>query len=106
MHLNPNAIELVLERRRTELRKRLLHIRGRLRQHRLDGAKELDREALQITLGDGAEVAGQHHRTPHVACGQLARLGERFDHDSFERALAQLTSQQANEKVLFFGGRL
>ena len=93
MDLNPNAIELVLERRRAQLRERLLHIGCGLRKHRLDGAKHLDCEAREIAFGDRGEIPGKHHGAPDFIGREIARLGKRFDHAAFQRALTQLAGQ-------------
>src|SRR6266550_4883426 len=104
MHLNSNPVELVLEGGGTKLCQRLLHVRGRLGEHRLDRPEQLDLEAGHVAAGHGAEVARQHRGAADLTRGEIARFGDGFDHDPLERTLAQLAGQEPEEKVLLFGG--
>ena len=83
---------------------------GGLREHRLHRPVQRDREAReprrafgQRDAGDGAEVAGEHRGAPHVGRRQRGGGGDRVDHHAFERALAQLADEQADQEVLLGG---
>ena len=105
MDLNPRAIELVFESRRARTLERFRNVGRRLRQHRLDGPKQVHPEfckALPASLRHSTEIAGKHRGSTYIRRGQLQSLGNRFDHDQFERALTELTREQSKQKVLFF----
>src|SRR5436190_4907826 len=104
--LNPNAVELILERRRSQRPQCLLNILCRLRQHWFERSKEFNLEARDVARRHRAQIPRQHHGAPHILGRQIARLGKRFDHDPLERALAQLSRYQPEQKVLLFSSRL
>ena len=109
MHLDPRAIELPLDRHVTaKLIERLVHVIGRLRQHRLDGLKELDTETSQARFagnecrpGDWRKRAGHHHRPPDGGGADVCCPGDCIDEDRFECPLPQLACQQSDDEVLF-----
>src|SRR5207247_9306974 len=100
VYLNPNAVELVLERRRSQLGECLLYIVRSLCQHRLERTEELDLEAGDIAFGNRTDVSRQHHGSAHGGGGEVARLGERLDHDPRKRALPSLSRQHATHEML------
>src|SRR5256884_1018289 len=103
VNLNPRAVEFVFERRGTGTLERLRHVIGGLRQHRLDGPKKGHPElckAMGASLRPGTQISGKPRCSTYIRRGALQRLCDGLDHDQFERALAQLTRQQAKEKVL------
>ena len=75
MDLHPCAVEFVLEGRLAKVGKDRVGAVGRLRQHRLQRPKQLQRKVgepggagAQCPGGHGGEIAAQHDGTPH-RCG-------------------------------------
>lgn len=113
VNLNARAVELDFEGRFAQPLQRLSDISGWRRQHRLDGPEELDSVAKERgrALGhrdvrDFTQIAAHHGRMPDGIRRPLSRLGDRLGEDARERALAQVSGDQANEKVLLLRRRL
>ncbi len=75
MHLDSCAVELVLERRGTELVQGVGHAVRRLGEHRLQRPEKLEGEPRQPApalpqsrLCDRRRTARQHHGAAHVRC--------------------------------------
>ena len=54
----------------------------------------------QGLLRNRGRVAGQHDRPTHRSGRQTGRLGDGVDHQPLQRALSQLTEDQADQKIL------
>ena len=107
--LNARAIQLPLERHVTaKLIECLVHVIGRLRQHRLNRLKELDTETSQpgspatsAALATGASVPAIITARRDGGRADVGCPGDGIDEDRFERPLPQLACQQADDEVLF-----
>ena len=110
MDLDPGAVQLPLERRLAQLGERVLHGLGGAGEHRQHRPEELHRESRQSArafgqcgAGNPRKVAGQHRGAANVVGGQAGRPGHGLDHDPFERALAKLAHDEAEQETpLFF----
>jgi hypothetical protein len=110
--LQPGAVELPLERGRTNPRERILEVVGRLGEHRLERAKQRQPEALERLPAsrrgggrDGAEVGDHHQRAPNIRGRDLGRPRDRLDHHAGERSLAELPREERDEESLLVFGR-
>ncbi len=86
---------------------RLRDVLRRLREHRLEGAEELEMEAGEprAALGEDGfghrrQLPGQHERPAHLVRRHLRRRGEGLGHQPGEGPLAQLAVDQAHEELL------
>src|SRR5207245_3618158 len=99
--LNPDTVELPLDRRELEARNGTFDALGRRGEHREDGTEELETDrrkgrlaSRQRKLGGAGEVAGEHQRPSRARRGNAGRLGDRVDHDPCERALPELAGEE------------
>ena len=114
VNLDTRAVELVLERSLAflpaQVRQRLPHIVGGLREHRLQRAEQLDTKAGEARRppGEGsvrhATQIGREHRRPADGPGlEPRRPCDRFRHEPFERPLPQLAHDQVEQEFLLLG---
>ena len=112
MRLHPRTVELPLQRRFPQLRHRVADVLRGLRQHRKDRLEQLHTKAIQ-SGGGLPERSSRHwcrpacdHGCPPDYCEwQPAGSRNSFQHQPFQRALAQLAEQQSPQERLFLGGR-
>ena len=112
VNLYAGAIKFVFERGLAEIGEGFLDAFGGLREHRLYGAEEVDvalieggRAGFVQEVGHVGHVAGHHDGAPDAVGRGGEGFGEGFQHDAFERALAQLAEDQGGEKrLLSLGG--
>ena len=112
VRLDPRAVQLPLEGDVVvQLHQRSVHVFRRLRQHRLNGLKQLDAEGGETGFAvhdcracDRGERARHHHRAANRGSVDAARFGDRFDQHTLERALTKLAEQQPDDEVLFSAG--
>ena len=111
MDLDPDSVELPLDRRAVEGLDSLEDaLRGR-GEHRQERMKELEADRPQPVLalgerdrGSVREVAREHERPAHQLHAHARRLRDRTDHDTGERALSETARQQVSHEVgLLFG---
>src|SRR5262245_19636519 len=109
--LYSGAVDLPLERGFAELVQRGVEVRRRLREHRLQRAKELYREsrdAGRAPFGRGArhlaEVPPHHHGAAYVSDRHRKRGGHRVRDEPFERPLTQLAHGDAEQEILLLAG--
>jgi hypothetical protein len=120
MGLDPDAVELPLHRRLgralrrapgrgapVDLGQGVGDARSAGGEHRPDRPTDLQAEGAQgVTAarhrggGHRAERAAHHHRPAHLGHGYRSRAGDGLGHHAFQRALAQLTGEQAVQKLL------
>jgi hypothetical protein len=111
VHLHARAVQLVVERGAVQARQCVLHVVGRLREHRLQRPEQLHAErAARRAAGergacDVAQAAGVLRSAPHIGERQSGRARDGIGHDALERALPQLTPDEACEEVLLVFGR-
>ena len=112
MHLNTGAVHLVFEGRFAEFIERFVDVAGGLREHRLDGPKQLDAvlvEAFAPAFQNGArnrrDVAGHHRGTPHFRERNARRFADTFGHETFQRTLPEFTYEERCQKALLLLGR-
>ena len=90
----------------------LADVGRRLRQHGRDRREQLELEFLECRdslhqggAGDGAEALRIHRRAANLCDGNLGGRGDRIDHDTGQRALAQLADQETQHEVVLRGSR-
>ena len=90
-----------------ELIECLLDVVRGLGQHRLNRLKELDTKSRETGFAaekrracDGRKRADHHHRPAYGGRADIACLGDGIHQDGFERPLAQLARQQADDEIL------
>ena len=112
MHLHARAVDLVLDRRATEPCDRVARALGGLREHRLHGPEDLERERReprravgQRRARDAARITAQHERSAHRRRVDAAGLRDRLRQHALERSLPQLADQEPREELLLVGGR-
>jgi hypothetical protein len=95
VHLDPGAIQLVLQRRLAQLLDRHFRVISRSGQHGVhrpkqlgDEAGELGRVSRQRGPGHTRQIAGHHPSPSHSLGGNAGRLGDGFQHQAFNRTLA------------------
>lgn len=58
----------------------------------------------ESAAGDARDVAGHHDGATDGIGGEIGSFGEGFDHDTFERALADLAHEQSGKELLLGSG--
>ncbi len=112
MHLHPGPVQFGFEQRcAAELVERVLHRSRGLGQHRPDRTAHLQGESIEggCTAGerggrDHRQIPGQHGRPPYRGHRDRGGLGHGVDHHPGQRALAELTAEEAPQELLFIGG--
>jgi signal recognition particle subunit SRP54 len=116
MGLDPDAVELPLHRRLrrafgrgapADLGQGVGDARSAGGEHRPDRSADLQAEGVQgVTAarqrggGHRAERAAHHHRPANLGHRYRSRAGDGLGHHAFQRALPQLTGEQAIQKLL------
>ena len=112
VHLHASPVDLPFEERAAELPQGVGGIVGRAGEHGQHRRKKRHAETGETggALGQPgarhrAHAAGEHRRLADVGGGQPGCLGDRVEHDAFERPLAQLADDQPQQEILFLAGR-
>ncbi len=108
VHLDPRAVQFPFERDvAVQLIEGLVHVRHRLREHRLHRLKHADAKAGEAGLAvdqggarHGSERAGHHRGSPQRRRVDAARPRDGFDEHAFEGALTELSEEEPADEVL------
>src|SRR5215472_8418357 len=114
MSLNPDAVELPLDRRRragADLREGVLDAWRAGGQHRLQRVADLEADlgecfaaARQCRLGGPGKRATEHDRAADFRDGDAGGLRDGVGHHAVESALPKLAGEQPDEEVLLVLG--
>lgn len=112
VHLDADAVQLLLDRRRPQFLHRLGDRGGAVRQHRQHGAPHGETEppqrpgaVRQQGTGHGLQRARQHHRPPHLRRRRPGRPRQPFHGDRVQGPLPHLAAEQTEQEPLLVLGR-
>ncbi len=111
--LDADAVQLLLDRTRTQLRHGLRDGGRAVRQHRQDGAADGEPEFLQgrrpvreQRLGHCLQRSGEHHRPSYVGRGRPGGSGQALHGHRVQGALPDLAGEESEQvALLVLGGR-
>ena len=107
MHLDSGPVEFVVDDEvGPEERKRGVEVVGGCREHRFDGASDLQADPRQRLRaepgqrGGDRQRTGQHVRAAHQSQILAGDLRDGVGHDTGQRPLPQFTGEQCHEELL------